>query len=414
MSDITKRYGLPTAALICFTSGCATVDTAFDNDYLDYTTDKVEYIDIEPELGAALPNEDRIRRSLYTSAGLGMSYLTPNTDGAPNVEVDESAAPAGQVTLGLDVNKHFSLEMHSADLGSAGLSPTGRINYHLNGASALYYAGGSRHNRGRRGLSAYGRLGAGAMTNSPVGPVNFNREEEVRPLYGAGLEYNLRSGLGMRAEVISYDTDAQYAQLGLMYRLGQRKRDDIEVVEIFEPATPTVASPIVLPEPAPAETSPVAQAPMAAPVEPIIAAASIPKDTDRDGVLDRRDDCPATVRGSTVDRQGCAVFSGTIEGIQFQPASAELTDEGVDILDDISRTLRDYPRTHLTIKAHTDNRGDADKNQMLSERRARTVVDFLARHGFPYNRMTAKAYGERNPLRSNSTAGGRADNRRVE
>lgn len=406
MPDISKRHGLSAAVFICFTSGCANIDTAFDNDYLDYTTDKVEYIDIEPKLGAALPNEDRVRRSLYTSAGIGASLLTPDTDAAPNVEVDESVVAGGQVTLGLDLNKHLSLEMHSADLGSAGLSPVGRVNYHLNGASALYYAGKNRHNRGRRGLSAFGRLGAGSMENTPVGPVNFTREEEIRPLYGAGLEYNMRSGLGLRAEVISFDTDAQYAQLGLMYRLGQRLRDDIEVVEIVDPPI----APVVLPDPVPAATPP---APVA-PAEPVIAAASMPKDTDRDGVLDRRDECPATVRGSTVDRQGCAIFSGTIEGINFQTASAELTDASVDILDDISRTLRDYPRTHLTIKAHTDNQGDANKNQQLSERRARTVVDFLARRGFPYNRMTAKAYGERSPMHSNETADGRARNRRVE
>ncbi len=433
MSDLIKRYGvMPAAALLCVTSGCATVDTAFDKDYIDYTTGKVEYNDIEPALGAAIPAPNRIKPGLYASAGLGVSYLTPETGNAPGVDVNEPTVPGGQVTLGLDLNKHLSLEMHSADLGSAGLSPAGRVNYHANGASALYYAGKSRHQKGRRGLSAFGRLGVASMENSPVGPVNYSGPEELGPLYGGGLEYNTRSGLGMRAELISFDTDAQYAQLGLMYRLGQRKPADFEILEVVEapvvvpPVEPaiveqTVAEPIteqpVLSDSRlmPPEESEATQdaAESILPV-PMMAAASLPKDTDRDGVLDRSDECPGTFRNSTVDRNGCAIFAGSIEGITFKTASAELTDSAVDILDDASRTLRSYPRTHLTIKAHTDNQGDSNKNQMLSERRAKTVVDFLARRGFPYARMTAKAYGERSPLESNDTAQGRAKNRRVE
>jgi outer membrane protein OmpA-like peptidoglycan-associated protein len=191
-----------------------------------------------------------------------------------------------------------------------------------------------------------------------------------------------------------------------MYRMGQRARDDFGIVEIIEPAAPVVPAP----EPAPTE---IAATPVEA-SEPVMAAAAPPRDTDRDGVLDRNDDCPSTRRGSTVDRAGCAIFRGTIEGINFKTASAELTNEAVDTLDDISRTLQGYPRTHLTIKAHTDSQGEPARNQQLSERRAKAVVDFLARRGFPYARMTAKAYGERNPLDTNDTSEGRANNRRVE
>jgi outer membrane protein OmpA-like peptidoglycan-associated protein len=402
-----RNSALPVIAAVSVAAGgCAT--KGGDDDFIDYTTDTVVYVDVQPEMAAALPGyDDEIGLGLYAAAGLGVSNLNPDTDSAPGIDVNDSIAGAGQITLGLDVNKHFSVEMHSADLGSAGLSPAGRINYHLNGASALYYAGKNRHNRGRRGFTAFGRIGVGAMDNSPIGGISYTRTNDAHVLFGAGFEYNTRFGLGARAELISFDKDAQFAQLGLMYRIGQRNRKPTEIAEVVQAVAPPPA-PIVVPPPAPVAIPEPAPAP-----EPVIAAV-IPKDTDRDGVLDRADRCPATPRRSTVDRNGCPVFSGTIEGVNFKTASAELTDQAVDILDDVNRTLRQYPNTQLVIKAHTDSQGEADRNQRLSERRARTVVEFLAKRGIAYDRMTAKAYGERNPIDTNSTAAGRANNRRVE
>lgn len=416
MSDLNKHYSIlpAAAALACSVSGCSTVDAVFDTNYIDYTTDKVEYIDVEPEVGAALSEPDKIGLSLYTGAGIGVSYLTPDTSAASTIEVDESAVPAGQATLGLDINKHLAVEMHSADLGSAGLAPEGRINYQMNGASALYYAGKNRGLSGRPGLSMYGRLGVGAMDNSAIGPVTFTRQDDVRPLFGAGLEYNGRSGFGARAEVIHFDNDAQYAQLGLLYRLGQSKRKDLPMVKVEEPLPaklPSLPAAPIIPEPEPA--APVAEVAPVPPPQPVMIAET-PKDADLDGVIDSSDECPDTQSGSTVDTFGCAIFSGTIEGINFKTASAELTDQAVDILDDISLQLRDYPRTRLTIKAHTDNQGEPSRNQKLSERRARAVADFLASRGIPYSRMKAKAYGERSPIDTNDTNAGRANNRRVE
>lgn len=419
MSDLTKRYSLLSGTvLICSVSGCTTVDAIFSKKYIDYTTDKVEYIDIEPEAAAALPGRGEVGLGLYAAAGIGVSYLTPDTSAAANVDVDESAVPAGQATLGMDINKHLAFEMHSADLGSAGLSPEGRINYQLNGASALYYAGKNRGVRGRRGLSMFGRFGVGAMENSPIGPVSFTREDEVRPLYGAGLEYNGRSGFGARAELIHFDSDAQYAQFGLMYRLGQRNRKELEIVEMIEPATQNLAvSPVTAT--ASATAAPVISTPVPDPKPimappPVILAAATPKDTDLDRIADSRDKCPNTPISATVDSVGCPIFAGTIEGVNFKTASAELTDQAVDILDDISAQLMDYPGTMITIKAHTDNQGESSRNQKLSEQRARTVADFFARRGIPYSRMKAKAYGERSPIDTNDTAAGRANNRRVE
>lgn len=414
---------LPIAAAVAAT-GCASL---LEDDIIDYTTDTVVYVEPqieEPRLAAALPYIDDKTggggRALYAGAGIGFSRLTPDTSQAPGIDVDDEAAGAGQISVGMDINKQFAVELHSADLGSAGLSPVGRINYRLDGLSALYYAGKNRANKSRRGFTAFGRLGVAKAENSAIGDVAFEQNSVTQMLFGGGLEYNTRMGLGLRAEMISFDKDAQYAQLGLMYRLGQNDRypeipsgmqvstqapvQVIPAVSKPEPQLPPVLEQQVIEQP-------VVTAPLAPPVpeiEPRIA------DTDGDGVEDSRDRCQRTGQRVAVDKQGCALFNGRIEGVTFETASAELSDTGVDTLADIAYTLRKYPQAHMMVKAHTDNQGDPQRNQKLSELRARSVVDFLAQQGTPYDRMRAKAYGERSPIDTNDNAQGRANNRRVE
>ena len=63
---------------------------------------------------------------------------------------------------------------------------------------------------------------------------------------------------------------------------------------------------------------------------------------------------------------------------------------------------------------HTDNVGNAQDNLVLSYQRAKSVMDYLIMRGISPNRMVAKGYGKDRPVTSNSTAEGRATNRRVE
>jgi len=187
----------------------------------------------------SLAHEDSLSFGLYAAAGIGPSRIEPDTSQVQGVDPNDRVEPAGQVTLGVDLNKWVSVEGHSADLGSAGLSPTGRINYHVNGLSALVYAGGNRSRFKRRGLTAFGRVGVGLLDNSPVGDVEFERVNDTHVLFGAGVEYMTPFGLGIRAEGVSFDEDAQYAQLALMYRTGLRKESRRPVLAAaLEPAVP--------------------------------------------------------------------------------------------------------------------------------------------------------------------------------
>ncbi|MDB4222321.1 hypothetical protein N9850_00995 [Granulosicoccus sp.] len=61
-------------------------------------------------------------RKVYGAAGIGLSRLEPDTSEVDGVDVNERINSGGQITLGTDVNKWLSLELHTADLGSAGLS----------------------------------------------------------------------------------------------------------------------------------------------------------------------------------------------------------------------------------------------------------------------------------------------------
>ena len=73
-----------------------------------------------------------------------------------------------------------------------------------------------------------------------------------------------------------------------------------------------------------------------------------------------------------------------------------------------------YPNSTIQVIGHTDNEGDATYNQALSERRANAVADVLMAEGVPFGRIDAIGRGESQPVTSNLTPEGRAQNRRVE
>jgi len=124
-----------------------------------------------PARSDVAPDHNGMQRSVYASTGLGASRLNPDKSGIPTWSVSDKVNAGGQITIGADINRHFSLELHSADLGSAGVekfggSQRGRINYHMHGGSALWYAGKNRHNNKRAGLTGFGRAGVAKMHNS--------------------------------------------------------------------------------------------------------------------------------------------------------------------------------------------------------------------------------------------------------
>jgi outer membrane protein OmpA-like peptidoglycan-associated protein/outer membrane protein W len=138
-----------------------------------------------------------------------------------------------------------------------------------------------------------------------------------------------------------------------------------------------------------------------------------PLDSDGDGVPDYLDKCPGTPAGLKVDVNGCEIEEMVLSGVTFETASATLTAQSSDVLDKVVAVLLLRPQSTAEIHGYTDNRGSEEYNQRLSERRAAAVVDYLAEHGIPSAHLNAKGYGKANPVATNDTAEGRAQNRRV-
>jgi OOP family OmpA-OmpF porin len=97
----------------------------------------------------------------------------------------------------------------------------------------------------------------------------------------------------------------------------------------------------------------------------------------------------------------------------FDTGSATLQPQSTEQLNNIAAILKAYPAVHLTIGGYTDNTGDAAQNLKLSQDRADSVVNQLEQMNIAPDRLVAKGYGEDHPVGDNSTAEGRALNRRI-
>lgn len=121
-------------------------------------------------------------------------------------------------------------------------------------------------------------------------------------------------------------------------------------------------------------------------------------------------------RGTDVEvtRQGDDLLLNIPSGINFAYNSANVQPQFRATLDKVAGVLADYKETYVDVYGHTDSTGSDSYNQDLSERRARSVADYLSSHGVQDARIATRGFGETQPIASNETEAGRAENRRVE
>lgn len=103
-----------------------------------------------------------------------------------------------------------------------------------------------------------------------------------------------------------------------------------------------------------------------------------------------------------------------LRGVNFDFDKATIRPDADSILAEATRTLQDAGEIRISVDGHTDAVGTDEYNQRLSERRATAVADHLAAGGIDRGRLTTRGFGEANPVASNITEDGRAQNRRVE
>lgn len=111
-------------------------------------------------------------------------------------------------------------------------------------------------------------------------------------------------------------------------------------------------------------------------------------------------------RGTVITLSGSVLFASN--KYELLPAAQAKLNQVADAL------LQNDPDSTFVVEGHTDSQGKAALNQTLSENRARAVRDYLVSHGVAADRITSQGYGSTRPVADNSSAEGRANNRRVE
>ncbi len=151
----------------------------------------------------------------------------------------------------------------------------------------------------------------------------------------------------------------------------------------------------------------------------------VQRDADGDGVIDANDRCANTPARRPVDENGCPYVelpavgaSLVLRNINFVTGRANLTPSSQAPLRDLALSiraiLRTSPNARFEVGGYTDSRGAPAANRALSQRRAETVKAAMTTAGVPASALDAVGYGPDSPKAPNTTAAGRAQNRRVE
>lgn len=141
-----------------------------------------------------------------------------------------------------------------------------------------------------------------------------------------------------------------------------------------------------------------------------------PPDSDNDGINDDLDKCENTPIGYNVDPNGCLISEPLIsQNTYFGSGTAAISSASISDLSKLGNYLAAHPEATTIISGYTDNRGNAQFNMQLSQKRAENIRDFLASN-FDVNEDNIKIrwFGESNPIASNETEEGRSKNRCVQ
>jgi len=135
-------------------------------------------------------------------------------------------------------------------------------------------------------------------------------------------------------------------------------------------------------------------------------------DDDHDGVPNNMDKCPNTPKGAAVNADGCPETINL--NINFKNNSYVVQQTSLPKIDEFAKFLKEYKNYSAEIAGYTDSRGSEVYNKKLSQKRAEAVKQLLIQKGVEASRLTSVGMGEANPVATNKTAEGRAQNRRIE
>jgi OOP family OmpA-OmpF porin len=348
------------------------------------------------------PQDKRFYVAPMVSYGFFDSDSVGGNANLPRTSIDNDDSIGGTLAIGKPITSWLNLELFgfyfNPDQDYNGNDAQDADLYGF-GLDALFFPA-------RDTLPVYGILGAawgktdpgyGEITQNGVSTAVGDDADTDFLDAGLGYMYQLNDyGLAVRAEYrYRYTTVDSADVMGAGYE-DQRYNDHILSLGLQIPlgAPPTAAEPA--PAPAPAQ----------------------PMDSDGDGVIDANDQCPGTPRGTEVDARGCPIEKMApivLKGVTFEFDSAKLTSQAENRLDNVVDALQASDDITFRVDGYTDSIGTEQYNQGLSQRRVDSVRSYLMQHGITSSRITGtQGHGESNPVATNETAAGRAQNRRVE
>ncbi len=130
--------------------------------------------------------------------------------------------------------------------------------------------------------------------------------------------------------------------------------------------------------------------------------------------LTRHHDQPAAVAPAAVSAPVAPAAFPDLGTVHFDTDKATLTPDGQATLDKAADAMKNDPSVHMRLEGFTDSTGTDPHNLTLSQQRANTVGQYLKGKGIDGNRLTGAGFAASNPVDTNATAAGKADNRRVE
>ncbi len=232
----------------------------------------------------------------------------------------------------------------------------------------------------------------------------FDNHNSVFVDAGAGVKMGLTEQLALKLEAIDMmkhnheDWDNNLIFLaGLSYAFGPKAQPAAPAIEVKkeEPKAEPKPAPVAVVAPAPALAKPA------------------PVDSDKDGVFDDSDKCPNTPSGFKVDSDGCPL-SATLR-LNFVFDTNKITDpDSTAKVTNFANFMKESPAYKASITGHTDSVGKDAYNQKLSEKRAEIVKKMLVDQGVEADRLSTSGKGETQPVATNKTKEGRAENRRIE
>jgi OOP family OmpA-OmpF porin len=337
-------------------------------------------------------NPDWANHATYIGASIGKSRVNIN-----NAAVTSGFAPAGAVTsstfdetdtgykllIGKQLNRNFSIEGTYFDLGDTGFRNTTA-------------AGTFGAQLGYKGVAVdlvtllplterfgfFTRLGvAYTKVNTTFGGTRYNglprstNDKDFHGRVGLGLEYKFTEALALRGEYernrlddgLRRKANVDLVSLGLVYKLGRPANAPVYVAPAPAPE-PVVEAPAPMPAPAPA---------------------------------------PAPAPVPTSEKVSFAAEA------LFDFDKSVVKSEGKAALDDLLMKLQGMNTEVMVTVGHTDSVGSNAYNQKLSQRRAEAVKAYIVSKGVDASRVYTEGKGETQPVADNSTAEGRAKNRRV-